>query len=187
MKYDKQLRQFIREQLQRLIESVCPFCGDKNAYAGFNSDECTTVGCRNFSQKQLDTVTGTTSTKPQSTGRWRRYVVLHRDDMQLGDYSVYDTTLPPDEFMRIVYQDINASLDGQEDPEFETTKAQGLVKFVNSLDDVGAMNPDWYNTRDIVILKDRLRHAGIHGIIEAIPDYPLKKWTIDDYVDDIFR
>jgi hypothetical protein len=35
-----------------LFEAVCLECGSKDTYQGFNSFECPTKGCRNYSQKQ---------------------------------------------------------------------------------------------------------------------------------------
>ena len=50
----KQLRKLIRESL--LAESVCPSCGNKDAYVGMNSVECPDKNCTHFSQKQLDSI-----------------------------------------------------------------------------------------------------------------------------------
>lgn len=47
------LKQIISEEASRLVEHVCPTCGDADAYIGATSVDCPNPACDHFSQEQL--------------------------------------------------------------------------------------------------------------------------------------
>lgn len=68
-----QLRKLIREQLLLLTESVCPRCGDPNAYIGFhNNVECPNKACPKFSQQQFDDIHRGPATRQKAGDEWWR-------------------------------------------------------------------------------------------------------------------
>ena len=72
----KQLRKLIRESLL-LTESVCPSCGNKDAYIGLRKVECPSKSCKFFSQEQLDAVTPKQIASPkQSSASQALYLIM---------------------------------------------------------------------------------------------------------------
>jgi hypothetical protein len=65
-----------------LFEAKCPLCGDTNAYEGFRDVECTTKGCKNFSQKQYDEIN-------KSSGSNTYKFTVEQVDLIISDSNYY--------------------------------------------------------------------------------------------------
>lgn len=60
------MKKFLNEVHKTIVsilrESVCPGCGDTDAYVGMNDVECPNQQCSNFSKRQYSDVKGTKQT-----------------------------------------------------------------------------------------------------------------------------